>query len=815
MNSRMDQIANLLEKIKLISEEAAHTLRETANDHGIPSLKMKDLNELLPGECNLQIRTQIMDLINAFLQEQDGQSMESVPAEIMSHFSASEAVSYDPDILASTRENLNKLLPGESNSQLRSHIMGLIDVFLQEQARQSMDSIPADVMKTVPYDPDILRSTTEDLNKLLPGERNYQLRSHIMGLINESLQGQAGQSMESSPADVIKDKPVIIVFMHHCRDLSHMINDNCLTKCQPSSDNKVHSFHCAYHDSVGLLRCQENEQVVNMVRSELLSYADSQAEVPQSSITCTQQDTEQQPMATKNAKTLNITKDSELHRGGPKPVDEGSESEQRMTVSPMEHSTGYSGGLAPEAPQSNVDHTNVDLEEKQMAAQDGKRSHIANDSELLRNVTDPAGEEKELHQQVFVPALEHSTGPCGAVKVHINGKTSNLHDTFMKKLNLQIDQCSRESCSTILVFCPFPCQTGTDKDAAKSRVTETSAVSSPEVSSQFNPSPKKMMYTSLVKIQILVAGETFNTHETFIQKLKLQTELCSAENSNVILVFCPVVSRIGTDMKAAMARVTEDKPAILVFMHHCHNPSHMTNIIVEPCSSNIVQVVHCIFHESVGLLECQENDQAVNMVRSALLRYKSKETDSLQEEHVESHAAVPQSHNGPTKVICTKSAVTVPATEQSTASSEETSSMNKFKQFFQRKPSLTSVKVHVLITGQTFKSHLIFIQKLNLHIEDCSAESSSVILVFCPVVSQIGTDMEAAMARVTEDKPVILVFMHHCHSPSHMTNITVQPSRGNIVQVVHCAYHETTGLLQCQENEQAVTKVEATLKKYK
>nr|XP_023661186.1 uncharacterized protein LOC111840501 isoform X2 [Paramormyrops kingsleyae] len=132
------------------------------------------------------------------------------------------------------------------------------------------------------------------------------------------------------------------------------------------------------------------------------------------------------------------------------------------------------------------------------------------------------------------------------------------------------------------------------------------------------------------------------------------------------------------------------------------------------------------------------------------------------------------------------------------------------------KPKITGpvVKVHVLVAGETFCTHDTFMKKLKLQIKRCSAESCSIILVFCPVVSQIRTDMEAAMARVTEDKPVILVFMHHCHNPSHMTNITVQPSRSNTVQVVHCAYHETKGLLQCKENEQAVATVHSQLNKY-
>nr|XP_023687408.1 uncharacterized protein LOC111854047 isoform X2 [Paramormyrops kingsleyae] len=136
---------------------------------------------------------------------------------------------------------------------------------------------------------------------------------------------------------------------------------------------------------------------------------------------------------------------------------------------------------------------------------------------------------------------------------------------------------------------------------------------------------RKLIYiltSSSVKVHMLVTGETFQTHETFMQKLKLQIELCSAERSNVILVFCPVVSRIGTDMEAAMARVTVNKPVILVFMHHCHNPSQVTNIKVQPSRSNIVKIVHCAFHESQGLLQCRENEQAIAGVNSMLLKYR-------------------------------------------------------------------------------------------------------------------------------------------------------------------------------------------------
>ncbi|XP_048841297.1 uncharacterized protein LOC125714599 isoform X2 [Brienomyrus brachyistius] len=337
MNSQMD-VQNLFERIKFISEEAAHRISEAVPHHqDILSLTREDLNELLPGGRNFQVRKQIMGLINLFLQEQAGQSMDSVPADVMSDFSPSEPVSYDPDILTSTREDLNKLLPGVCNFQVRSHIMGLIKVFLQEQPRQSMDSIPADVMKAAPYDPDFLTSTTENLNKLLPGDHNVQVQSHIMGLIKVFLQKQTGQSTDSSPdamslapeilqsnglctesdkkqqhlttLDTSKPnntnnsqlpgkgtdpageesesdprttvpaadhssgasgeyKPVILVFIHHCHNPSHMTD----ITVQPSRGNILQVVHCAFHETKGLLRCQENDQAVADVQAMLMKH---------------------------------------------------------------------------------------------------------------------------------------------------------------------------------------------------------------------------------------------------------------------------------------------------------------------------------------------------------------------------------------------------------------------------------------------------------------------------------------------------------------------------------------------------------------
>ncbi|XP_072558576.1 uncharacterized protein [Paramormyrops kingsleyae] len=719
--------------------------------------------------------------------------------------------------------------------------------------------------EAVPYGTDILTLTMEDLNELLPGECNFQLRRHIMGLIDVFLQitndnAIPGKGTDPAGEESESDQKTIVSPMEHSTGSSGDL----------------------------IILCEDHA-----------------LEVQQSNVDHTNVDMEEKPMAAQDGKRPNITSDSEVPRTGTDPAGEESESDQKMIASPMDHFTGSSGDHAPEVLQSNVDHTNVDMEEKPMAAQDGKRSNITSDSEVPRNDTDPAGEESESDQKMIVSPMDHSTGSFG-VKVHVlvTGEIFNTHETFMQKLKLRIELCSAESSNIILVFCPVVSHIRTDMEAAMARVTVNKPVilvfmhhchhpshmtnitvqpcrsnmqvvhcafheSRGLLECQENEQVVKAVRSTLlryvdshdevphpkmprtqpgtvqqqmstqgdnehsvykVKVHMLLAGETFQTHETFIQKLKLQIELCSAESSSIILVFCTVVSQIRTDMEAAMARVTEDKPVILVFMHHCHSPSHMTDITVQLCRGNIVQVVHCAFHETKGLLECKENEQVVKAVRSTLLRLcRNVDVQAevpLTQSKIEQQPMAAQNANRPIMTNEVPRTGTKPMTEEresgqrtivpakghSTGPYGGTSFLSKTGRFFSKSNwNISSVKVHMLLAGETFQTHETFIQKLKLQIELCSAESSSIILVFCTVVSQIRTDMEAAMARVTEDKPVILVFMHHCHNPSHMTDITVQPSRSNIVQVAHCAFHETKGLLECKENEQVVKAVRSTL----
>lgn len=57
------------------------------------------------------------------------------------------------------------------------------------------------------------------------------------------------------------------------------------------------------------------------------------------------------------------------------------------------------------------------------------------------------------------------------------------------------------------------------------------------------------------KIYVHVAGNTLDSHRTFLQKLirKGAKEVKLLEKSDVSIVFCPIVSRYETDIKSALS----------------------------------------------------------------------------------------------------------------------------------------------------------------------------------------------------------------------------------------------------------------------
>ena len=76
----------------------------------------------------------------------------------------------------------------------------------------------------------------------------------------------------------------------------------------------------------------------------------------------------------------------------------------------------------------------------------------------------------------------------------------------------------------------------------------------------------------------------------------------------------------------------------------------------------------------------------------------------------------------------------------------------------------------------------------------------------CSFILSLSTD---------EDKDIILVLMHHMREPKPTTNIRTWNDYKQVVLHVHVFYHETNhGLLTCQQNNDAVLKIQSELLNY-
>ncbi|XP_029566358.1 uncharacterized protein LOC115160140 isoform X1 [Salmo trutta] len=131
----------------------------------------------------------------------------------------------------------------------------------------------------------------------------------------------------------------------------------------------------------------------------------------------------------------------------------------------------------------------------------------------------------------------------------------------------------------------------------------------------------------------VVCGNTLGSHKDFLKQLTMQrdfTEVWTPEKSDVIITFCPIVSRAGTDIEAALQEIPSNeagKRVVLVVLHHSFNPD-----CTVPDSSRLVTrddmiTVDCLFHENQGLLDCPRNKEAVGTIwRGLNIQPKNKIT---------------------------------------------------------------------------------------------------------------------------------------------------------------------------------------------
>ncbi|XP_051265636.1 uncharacterized protein LOC127368639 isoform X43 [Dicentrarchus labrax] len=392
--------------------------------------------------------------------------------------------------------------------------------------------------------------------------------------------------------------------------------------------------------------------------------------------------------------------------------------------------------------------------------------------------------------------------------VFLVGKTNDAHLEFVAKLESigHTEVNSLEESDYLLVFCPAALNVGTDVSEALENLPGGKPTILVMMHHTLNPDQviadsrrlvnvnvkltvdclfykdklltsnrndtawfdvQKHLGVSKVKFFVILAGKTNDAHLEFVAKLKSigQTEVNSPEESDYLLVFCPVASRVGRDVSEALEKLPGDKPAILVVMHHTFNPDQVLaesrRLVNNP---NVKVTVDCLFYED-KLLKSNRNYTAWIDVQKYL---------------------------GVSKV-------SILVAKFKNFLSSNVDFIHEFQILVSQK------KFFVILAGKTNDAHLEFVAKIESigHTEVNSLEESDYLLVFCPVASRVGGDVSEALEKLPGGKPVILVVMHHTFSPDQVLAESRRlVDNPNVELTVDCLFYKDK-LLMSNRNDTA------------
>ncbi|XP_066517276.1 uncharacterized protein [Hoplias malabaricus] len=138
----------------------------------------------------------------------------------------------------------------------------------------------------------------------------------------------------------------------------------------------------------------------------------------------------------------------------------------------------------------------------------------------------------------------------------------------------------------------------------------------PEIQPLTLPFRKKLRYFTVV------AGKTLNSDVEFKKRLQEEVscleEVSSEGECDLILLFCPVASRAGTNIEAALVKlrgVSDSKPAVLVMLHYTFKQDVIPPDSWRSVTRKNTLTVDCLFNEDRGLLTCSNNHQALQHIK--------------------------------------------------------------------------------------------------------------------------------------------------------------------------------------------------------
>nr|XP_029532551.1 uncharacterized protein LOC115139381 isoform X8 [Oncorhynchus nerka] len=487
---------------------------------------------------------------------------------------------------------------------------------------------------------------------------------------------RAGTDVEVALKQIPAGKPVILVVLHHTFEPDYTVPDSSRLVTR---GDVILTVDCLFHESKGLLKCQCNEDAIRKIldRPEIQPKART--------MSLEEQIRGLSPVAASALARAGIKEDIDIqeltrddlnellpgleHFKLRKKISELLTQSKQDTAKPIDFILNEFRKFLPAVVMKNalvpggVLHGYVpilkDLKKQQVKAVHFIQEHI----ELLESYNKE--EPMEAEGNAVSPSADSATAgnqlsnvaALGAVEVHPKRPRTDL-PTSGKWQNFK--EPPPHTSGAAGITCAPPSTTGSVQFRSRGKL-ETSKPCSPYTSGAADIEPSATSYKDRsspvpgniqapkekerkepgswnffsrlgtkhlpeVKVYYQVCGKTLNAHRALmkqVEDLGLKRKETSVEDCQVIMVFCPVTSRVGTDIEAAMSQVPGNTDAILVVMHHTFDHYFVTDQRSASHYKSVVEKVNVLFHDSVGLLHCKTNDIAVTLIHKALLKYNS------------------------------------------------------------------------------------------------------------------------------------------------------------------------------------------------
>ncbi|XP_060719394.1 uncharacterized protein LOC132841170 isoform X2 [Tachysurus vachellii] len=595
------------------------------------------------------------------------------------------------------------------------------------------------------------------------------------------------------------NKPAVLMVLHHTRDPEHIVPDSSRLV---NRQNTI-TVDCLFHEDQGLLKCHKNNEALSKVVNWL------------------------HPKGDENPEKNNIH--FEMQGGTPSksPYHQPS-GNQMLMPSRLTYFTLMTG--------NTLEH-HVDIERKLQELIPGLQKVMKLEESDLALVFCPVVTRAGTDTEAAVEMLNTQAGDKPAVLVV-------LHHTRDPELIVPDSSRSVNRQNTITVDCLLNEVQGLlrchKNNEALSKVGNWIEERTTRKSKNHQPSFIQMLKCPRLTYFTLMTGNTLRHHVDIERKLQklipgLQMVM-KLEESDLVLVFCPVVSRAGTDTEAAVEMLNTqagDKPAVLVVLHHTFDPERIVPDSSRSVNRQNTITVDCLFHEVQGFLMCHKNNEAlskvVNWIKEKTTRKSKNHQPSGNQMLNNTENIVPDSSrsaNGQNTITadcllneewelltCHENNETLSKDVKFNEEKTTRKSKNHQPSFIQtlKRPRLTYV---TLMSGKTLGRHVDIEKKLQELIPGLQMvmklEESDFILIFCPVVTQAGTDIVEALKMLNTqagDKPAVLVVLHHTFNPElFVPDSSRLVNRENTI-TVDCLFYEDQGLLTCHKNNEALSKV--------